>query len=322
MTAEAVYASPVDVDTHGAYTIDRRPGDTRPLYRFEGRITDDGSTPFAPEAGRYHLYAGWFCPWAQRTTITLELAGLAEVVSVSYVDGQRDGRGWAFRATNGPDPVNGFLLLRQAYEATEPGFDGHVSVPTLWDRATGQVVSNQFRTIGIDLATRFGSLAAPRVATYPADLAGQIEALDAWIGPAVNQGVHAAARPDPDGAAPRRALLEAFEQLDARLADQLYLLGDRLTEADVRLFVTLVRFDVGPNASRSISPGLATYPNLWDYARHLFTIPAFRATTRFETFSLPGAPRPDWDATSTRGGDRRGSAGRGPDQLSVLPGRA
>lgn len=115
------FASPVDVATYGEYRVKR--DDTRPLYRFTGRITADGSTGFAAEPGRYHIYAGWFCPWTQRTTIERALHGLQDVVGVSYVDDDRDSRGWAFREKYGPDPVNGFGLLRAAYEAAEPGFE-------------------------------------------------------------------------------------------------------------------------------------------------------------------------------------------------------
>src|SRR4051812_40821850 len=99
-------ASPVDTAAHGEYRIARDPDDSRPLYRFAGRVVDD------PEPGRYHLYAGWFCPWSQRVTIAHALAGLRDVVTVSFVDNERDGRGWAFRERYGPDPVNGFTLLR------------------------------------------------------------------------------------------------------------------------------------------------------------------------------------------------------------------
>ena len=310
MNDPAQYASPVDTEQHGEYRITQTGEDPRPLYRFEGRISDDGSTPFAAESGRYHLYSGWFCPWAQRVTIVHELAGLQDVVSVSYVDGRRDGRGWAFRASNGPDPVNGFTLLRQAYDATEPGFDGHVSVPTLWDRTTGTVASNQFRTIGIDLATRFRAFATPTIDTYPADLADDIEALDRWLGPAVNKGVNAAALVAPAGRAARAALLDAFTELDRRLAGDRFLLGERVTEADIRLFVTLVRFDAGANADRRISPGLDTYPNLWAYARDLYAIPAFRTTTRFSSFPRPDAVVDGWDEPAERGAALATAVGR------------
>ena len=291
------FASPTDTSIHGEYRIQRIPGDERPLYRFEGRISTDGSTPFAAESGRYHIYSGWFCPWAQRVTIAHALAGLRDVISVSYVDGTRDARGWAFRATHGADPVNGFTLLRDAYEATEPGFDGHVSVPTLWDRVTGTVASNQYKTIGIDLATQFGALSIPVIETYPADLADDIEALDRWIGPAVNQGVNGAAGTRPAAAAARTTLLDAFAELDQRLGSSRFLLGGRVTEADIRLFVTLVRFDQTVNADRAINAGLHTYENLWAYARDLYSIRAFRDTTDFSSFSSLAA----WNNPSHRG---------------------
>lgn len=289
------YASPVDTATYGEYRIVRAPGDDRPLYRFTGRITADGSSGFKAEPGRYHIYAGWFCPWAQRTTIQVALNGLEDVVSVSYVDGARDARGWAFRETYGPDPVNGFLLLRDAYDATEPDFDGHVSVPTLWDRETGRIVANDFTAIGIDLATQFGEW-SNAADTYPEELRPQLDELDRWLAPAVNRGVNAAAS-DP---AARDALLAAFAELDSRLAGQRYLLGERLTEADVRLYVTLARYDAGANAARQINPGLTEYPNLWAYARDLYQQPAFRQTTDFAAFTREGATLPDWDAESQR----------------------
>jgi putative glutathione S-transferase len=276
-------ATPVDIATYGEYRIPDTPG---PLVRFTGRIGPAG------EAGRYHVYGGWFCPWSHRVAITRALAGLTGIVGMSFVDGYRDGRGWAFRARYGPDPVNGFALLREAYEATRPGFDGHVSVPALWDRATGRLVSNDCTGIGLDLATRFEHLAAPVVRPYPEPLRDRIDELDRWLGPAVNQGVGAAGSPGPA----RQALLAAFAELDDRLAGSRYLLGDEPTEADVRLWVTLVRYDVGANAGRTINPGLHVYPRLWSYARDLYRIPAFRDTTDFASFTRPGAQMPDWDA--------------------------
>jgi putative glutathione S-transferase len=287
-------ASPVDTAAFGEYRIPDSPG---PLLRFTGRITADGE--FTARPFRYHLYGGWFCPWSQRVAITRALAGLEDIVGMSFVDGARDGRGWAFRERYGPDPVNGFTLLRQVYEATEEGFDGHVSVPALWDRATARLVSNDCAGIGVDLATRFQHLAAPLVDTYPERLRDRIEALDRWLGPAVNHGVGAAAAPGRPNHA-REALLDAFEQLDGRLARDRFLLGDDLTEADIRLWVTLVRYDVGPNARRTINPGLHVYPHLWSYARELYRIPAFRDTTDFASFARPGAILPDWTAPSGR----------------------
>ncbi|WP_197680402.1 glutathione S-transferase family protein [Microlunatus sagamiharensis] len=120
----AAYASPPDLAAYGPYRSPQRPDDPRPLYRFTGRLSADGSSGFQAEAGRYHLYASWTCPWSQRVVLELAVNGLSDVVPTHYVDDVRDGRGWAFRETDGPDPVNGFTLLREAYEATEPGFDG------------------------------------------------------------------------------------------------------------------------------------------------------------------------------------------------------
>ncbi|BCJ48715.1 hypothetical protein Asp14428_01900 [Actinoplanes sp. NBRC 14428] len=172
------FAGPVDTATYGEYSIPGTPG---PLLRFTGRITTGGE--FTAEPARYHIYGGWFCPWSHRVAITRALAGLEDIVGMSFVDDDRDGRGWAFREQYGPDPVNGFMLLRQAYEATEEGFDGHVSVPALWDRATSRLVSNDTHGIGIDLASRFGHLATPVTDTYPEHLRGSIEELDGWLGP-------------------------------------------------------------------------------------------------------------------------------------------
>lgn len=274
------YASPVDTARHGHYRIPAGPG---PLHRFTGRI---GTPEWPAEVGRYHLYGGWFCPWSHRVVLQRALNGLEGVVSLSYVDDARDGRGWAFRERRGADPVNGFTLLREAYEATEPGFDGHVSTPVLWDRRTGRVVSNEYAGIGIDLATRFGGSAD----LYPAALRGQIEELDDWIGPAVNRGVGAAAGHDEQAGAARFRLLAAFADLDRRLATRRYLLGDRITEADLRLWVTLVRYGAG----------LAAFPRLWAYARDLYQQPAFASTTDFDSFTPPGTTLPDWHAPHER----------------------
>ena len=299
MSDQPRYASPTDTATFGPYRIKREPGDDRPLYRFANRLTADGSSGFPAEPGRYHLYSGWFCPWAQRTIIQRALNGLEEIVSVSYVDNSRDARGWGFRETYGPDPVNGFLLLRDAYEITEPGFDGHVSVPTLWDRETGRVISNDFPTIGIDLATQFGQW-SNGADTYPVALRGEIDELDAWLKPAVNHGVHAVTGSGQGVAAARQTLKEAFQELDDRLAGRRYLLGSELTEADVRLWVSLVRYDVSPGSQLSELKRLPDYRNLWDYARDLYQQPAFRDSTDFTTFTAPGAVVSDWDAPHAR----------------------
>ncbi len=234
-----------------------------------------------------------FCPWAQRSTLVVALAGLQDAVSVSYVDGRRDARGWGFRESNGPDPVNGFTLLRQAYDATEPGFDGHVSVPTLWDRVTGQVASNDYGLLDADLASQFGRWSSTGTELYPAGLRARIDELEAWLLPAVNQGVHRAAGPGEEADAARAEVRTAFDRLNDTLAGSRYLLGERLTLADVRLFVTLARYDRQANAALRVGPRLDAWAHLWAYARDLYQQEAFTRTTRFETFGPAPSDQPD-----------------------------
>ena len=284
------YATPTDIEKYGEYKLIRKERDTRPLYRFQGRISNEPGAEFLPESGRYHLYAGWFCPWSQRVTLEIALKGLESVISISYVDNSRDARGWAFREPYGPDPINGFTLLREAYEVSEPGFDGHISVPTLWDKKLGKIVSNDFKRIGIDVATQFEGF-SNGVQTYPVTVADQIEELDALIGPAINQGVGRATQ--GEGAAIEQ-FNKTLDLLDLRLSSQTYLCGDTLTEADVRLWVTLVRFDVKENAAHTINPGLQAFPHPWSYAKRLYALPEFKRTTDFHAFASPGVDLSRW----------------------------
>jgi glutathionyl-hydroquinone reductase len=293
------YASPVDYEKYGEYGpgrgFNRGQSFERPRYRFQGRITADGSSGYPATPGRYHLYISWGCPWAQRTAIVRKLAALEDVVSLSYVDDTRDGRGWAFRERRGADPVNGFTLLAQAYEATEPGYDGHVSVPVLWDRQTGTIVSNNFPDITIDLGSAFGT--SP-VDLYPAPLRGEIDALNERVYQTVNNGPYrvAGATSQQEYEDLRRQMITTLEELDARLAGRRYLFGGDLTEADVRLWPTLARFDTGYNPMAGVSErGLTGFPNLWGYARDLYQRPAFQQTTDFTAFGgLVRGPKPSF----------------------------
>jgi putative glutathione S-transferase len=259
----------------------------RAPYPFRGRITADGSSGFPAQAGRYHLYISWACPWAQRTAIVRRLLGLEDVISLSVVDPIRDGRGWAFRAGAGHsvDEVNGFSFLREAYDATEPGYPGHISVPVLWDKQTHRIVSNNFPDITIDLDTQFGEWADSGAALYPAALRPEIDELNDKIYATVNNGVYRA------GFAPTQQAYHAavtdlfgtFDELELRLADRRYLVGDSVTEADVRLWVTLARFDsVYYSHFKCSIRRLTEYQNLWGYARDLYSLPAFAETTNFD----------------------------------------
>ncbi|GGT04175.1 glutathione S-transferase C-terminal domain-containing protein [Nonomuraea spiralis] len=298
-TGTPVYASPVDRVAYGRYGPGRlhlSAGWDRPIYPFQNRVTADGTSGYRAEPGRYHLYVAWTCPYAQRAVIVRKLKRLEDVVSLSYVDDERDGRGWAFREHRGPDPVNGFTLLEQAYDATERGYPGHVSVPVLWDRVRGGIVSNNFPDITIDLATQFEKWADTSVDLYPEHLRAEIDKLNAWIYHDINTGV---TRVAPAGTVAareeeRHRVVSALERLDERLAEQRFLTGDTITEADVRLWVTLVRFDGLHNHDHLISEReLPDFEHLWGYARDLYQRPAFGESIE----GLPGA----WNTPHGRG---------------------
>jgi glutathionyl-hydroquinone reductase len=296
------YASPVDFERYGQYGqgrgFDKGQSFQRPVYQFQGRITADGSSGHRAEPGRYHLYIAWGCPWAQRTAIVRKLLGLEDVVSLSYVDDERDGRGWAFRERRGADPVNGFTLLAEAYEATEPGYRGHVSVPALWDRQTGKLVSNNFPDITIDLGTQFGAWSGTSADLYPPALRAGIDALNERVYETVNNGTYrvAGATTERDYTELRHRLTDTLGALETRLAGQRYLFGAGVTEADVRLWPTLARFDLGYNPLGKISERrLVDFPALWGYARDLYQLPAFRETTDFASFARFGSgPSPSF----------------------------
>jgi glutathionyl-hydroquinone reductase len=319
-------ASPVDFGAYGDYggfrrrrPPEARPGEfVRPRYRFQDRITADGSSGYPPEPGRYHLYISWACPWAQRSAIVRKLKGIEEVVSLSAVDPIRDGRGWAFREGPGHslDPVNGFALLRDAYEATEPGYDGHVSVPVLWDRQSSRIVSNNFPDITIDLGTQFEQWADTSVSLYPEALRPEIDALNAVVYENVNNGVYRAGFAGTQEQYHEWVvrIFATLDELESRLKNRRFLFGDQITEADVRLWVTLARFDsVYYSHFKANLRRLTDYTNLWRYARDLYSLPAFRETTNFghikrhyfithphlnPTRIVPDGPVLDWDAAT------------------------
>jgi len=327
-TGQAHGASPVDFETYGDYGSRLRSklqeGQaaefSRPAYPFQGRITADGSSGYPAEAGRYHLYISWACPWAQRSAIVRKLLGLEGVISLSVVDPVRDGRGWAFREGpgHGLDPVNGFEFLSEAYEATEPGYGGHISVPVLWDKQTGRIVSNNFPDITIDLDTQFVQWSDRDVELYPAELRPQIDEIAEVIYLSVNNGVYRSgfARSQEAYHAAVTDIFRVLDELEQRLASSRYLMGPKLTEADVRLWVTLARFDaVYYSHFKTNLRRLSDYPNLWGYARDLYSRSAFRETTNFDhikrhyyithgeinpTRIVPDGPLLDWDSPHGR----------------------
>jgi glutathionyl-hydroquinone reductase len=260
----------------------------RQRYTIRDRITADGSSGFPARAGRYHLYVSLACPWAHRSIIVRRLLGLEEVVTMSVVDPIRDERGWAFREGpgHGPDPVNGFRFLSEAYHRTDPDFTGRYTVPCLWDRETGRLVSNNYPDITIDLETQFAAFHRPGAPDlYPEPLRGRIDAVNEEVYRDVNDGVYRAGFATTQEAYGEavHALFAALDRLEQRLSDRRYLLGARLTEADIRLFTTLVRFDVVYHYHFKCNlRRLIDCPNLWAYARDLFQRPGFGDTTDFD----------------------------------------
>ncbi len=245
-----------------------------------------GDQEFPAAAGRYHLYVSYACPWAHRTLIVRRLKGLTDTVGVSVVDPIRDERGWAFREGegHGPDPVNGFSFLSEAYAATDPSWDGRVTVPVLWDRESGQIVNNESAEIIVMLNDAFGPWAdGPDL--YPAPLRAEIDALNARIYESVNNGVYRSGFATTQSAYEEavRPLFTTLAELEERLADRRWLMGDTLTLADIRLFVTLIRFDaVYVTHFRCSLARIVDHPNLWRFTRDLYQVPGVAETVNFD----------------------------------------
>lgn len=303
MTEHTHYASPVDTERYGVYgtTQGFTPGASfqRPAPDFTGRISADGSSGFLAEPGRYHLYLARGCPWCHRTAIARRLKGLQDVIGVSFVDDARDGRGWAFRESNGPDPINDFALMSEAYEASAPGYHGHVSLPVLWDRHAGQIVANESSLILRDLETAFDALATEDLDLYPEARRTEIDALNDIIYHDINNGSYRVigATSPSEYERERQRYIARLEDLDRRLASSRYLLGEEIVETDVRLYPSLVRFDALYNQLGAISERpLAAFPNLWGYARDLWQRhPAFNETIDFATINaFTQGPRESW----------------------------
>ncbi|MCC5840366.1 MAG: glutathione S-transferase family protein [Opitutales bacterium] len=254
---------------------------------FRELITSDGSTPYAPARGRYHLYVSLACPWAHRALIVRKLKGLEVVVSASVVDPVRDERGWAFREGpgHGPDPVNGFAFLREAYTASDPAFSGRVTVPALWDRGTRRLVNNSED----DICRLFNGVLAPLGEggpdLFPPDIAGEQEALSQEIYENVNNGVYRAGFATTQSAYERavRTLFDTLDRLEERLGDRRYLFGERIVETDWRLFCTLVRFDAVYHGHFKCNlRRIVDYPQLQRYLRQLYHLPGIAEDVNFD----------------------------------------
>jgi len=254
--------------------------------RFTDRITADGSSGWPAEPGRYRLVVSLACPWAHRSVIVRRLLGLEDAISLAVVDPIRDEGGWRFTLDpGGRDPVLGIGFLADAYRATDPDYAGRVTVPSVLDLLTGRVVTNDYPQISLDLSTEWTAYhrdGAP--ALYPQQLREEIDAVNAEIYRDVNNGVYRCGF-----ATSQESYEEAFtvlfarlDGLSERLASRRYLVGETITEADVRLFATLVRFDaVYHGHFKCNRHKLTELPVLWAYARDLYQTPGFGDTVDF-----------------------------------------
>jgi glutathionyl-hydroquinone reductase len=249
----------------------------RQASAFRDRVTE-------PEPGRYHLYISWACPWAHRTAIARRLKGLEDVVSMSAVDPYRDARGWAFTGGEYADPVNGWSYLSEAYAATDPAFAGRVSVPVLWDRAAGRIVNNESADLLRILQEDFPQATGPDL--YPRAAREEIDALNDRIYDTVNNGVYKAGFATDQAVYEEevRALFQTLAMLEERLATRRHLAGTpEPTEADWRLFTTLVRFDsVYAIHFKCAIRRILDHPNLWAYLRDLYQRPGVAETVRMD----------------------------------------
>jgi len=283
---------------------------------FRNWITADGSSGFKAEPGRYHLYVSLACPWAHRTLIFRKLKKLEEAISVSVVEPLMLENGWEL--AGGADPVNGKRFLYQVYTEVKSDITGRVTVPVLWDKQKRTIVSNESAEIIRMLNSEFNAFGDASLDFYPEDLRAEIDEINAYVYDRVNNGVYKA------GFATEQAvyekafdhLFEALDTLEERLGSQRWLVGDRQTEADWRLFTTLVRFDpVYVGHFKCNLRRIQDYPNLSNYLRDLYQTGGVSETVNLDhikrhyygshktinpTGIVPRGPALDYDAPHDR----------------------
>lgn len=288
--------------------------------RFRNWVTADGSPGpsgergFKAEAGRYHLYVSYACPWAHRTLIFRALKGLESMISLSVVNWHMGERGWTFEPGPGviPDPFHKAKTLADVYVAADPKYSGRVTVPVLWDRQRNTIVNNESSEIIRMLNGAFDGLGAKPGDYYPKELRAEIDPLNERIYTTVNNGVYKVGFATTQAAYEEAVtpLFETLDWLEERLASRRYLCGDRMTEADWRLFTTLVRFDpVYVGHFKCNIRRIADYPRLSAYLAALLAVPGVRDTVYLDhiknhyygshktinpTGIVPVGPKLDW----------------------------
>lgn len=284
--------------------------------RFTERITADGSSGLPAEPGRYRLFVSYACPWAHRSLIVRRLLGLEDAIGLGVVDPIRDERGWRFPVR---DPVTNAEFLSELYLHSDPEFTGRYTVPCVWDTGTERLVTNDFPNITTTLETEFTAFHKPDAPDlYPRALRPEIDEMNDLLYGTVNNGVYKAGFATTQDAYDDAfdALFSTLDYLEERLADSRYLFGDAVTESDVRLYPTLARFDAVYYSHFKCNLRRVTdYPNLWAYARDLYSIAAFGETTDFDQIKrhyyvtqrninpsgvVPKGPSVDWTTPHNR----------------------
>ncbi len=308
----------------------------RKKTEFRDWVKADGSTRFRPEAGRYHLYVSYACPWASRTMMIRSLRKLEETISVSIVDPIWGENGWKFGddPSGIPDSANGCRDLIDIYRKAKPNFAGEETVPILWDKQTSTIVNNESREILRMLDVEFADFGDREANFYPPILARKIDAtIDALYEP-VNDGVYRAGFAKTQGAyaAAYNELFAALDHWERVLGNSRYLCGDQMTEADICFFTTLIRFDlVYVGHFKCNQRRIVDFPNLWDYTRDIYQTSGVWQTVNFDHIKshyygshshlnpsgiVPLGPAVDFDIPHTR--DRRNPTRR-PQSFSLIP---
>ncbi len=272
---------------------DAKGGFVRQRSSFRSWVTPDGSPGptgeggFGAEAGRYHLYVALICPWASRTLIARRLKGLEDAISVSVVEPQLTEQGWRFGSYPGAtaDGINGATYLHEIYTKVDPDITGRATVPVLWDKRRQTIVNNESADILRMLNSGFGDLADDTHDLYPEELRPEIDALSERIYPRLNNGVYRAGFATTQEAY-EEAFAEVFamlDELEGQLEGRAFLFGERLTETDVRLFVTLVRFDAAYHGLFKCNlRRIADYPNLSSHLERVLALPGVAGTVNID----------------------------------------
>lgn len=281
-------------DWHPVQASDAKGGFVRQISGFRNWVTPDGSPGvtgdggFQAEADRYHLYVAFICPWASRTLMARKLKGLESVISVSIVEPRLLDQGWHFGDYPGAnrDELNGTEWLHQLYTMADPHYTGRATVPVLWDKKRKTIVSNESADIVRMLNSGFGALASSDIDLYPAALSAEIDQLNDEIYPKLNNGVYRSgfATTQVSYEEAYHDVFSMLQTLETRLSDgRPFLFGSQFTEADIRLFVTLIRFDAAYHGIFKCNfRQLREYPHLNNYVKRILDIPGIRSTVNID----------------------------------------